>query len=314
MYDNDFASWLLYMSDVRRCRALLARGSRSFHAASLILPQRYRLPIVALYAFCRVADDEIDARDSGEAALESLYDRLDRIYAGQPSNHAVDRAFADVVRIYEIPQAIPAALLEGFSWDIHHREYETLSDVVAYSARVAGTVGTMIAMILGVRQADILSRACDLGVAMQLTNIARDVGEDAAAGRLYLPRRLLAQSDIEPDEWLRNPVLSDALRQVIGSLLDEADRLYARSEWGLTKLPASSRPAMFAARHIYAEIGHELRRRGCDSVTQRTIVGGRRKIALLARSLSDAIAASRREDDAPPLTEVRFLLEAVSPV
>lgn len=311
MYDARFVSWLQYRSDMRKCKALLKKGSRSFYAASLLLPSEYRTPIIALYAYCRVADDRIDCDGADDVALNALRRELDDLYSGKVAETAVDRAFSNLVEVYQIPQAIPAALIDGFSWDINERRYETLSDLYAYAARVAGTVGTMMAMIMGVRDPAMLSRACDLGVAMQLTNIVRDVGEDARSGRLYLPQSLLRESGIDPDEWLANPVSSPALREVLRQILTSAERLYQRADWGLSKLPAGCRPAMFAARYIYAEIGREVERRQHDSVTQRAVVSGRRKLLLLSQAVSRSIAAADPVD-APPLAEVRFLIDALS--
>lgn len=311
MYDARFVSWLQYRSDMRKCKALLKKGSRSFYAASLLLPSEYRTPIIALYAYCRVADDRIDCDGADDVALNALRRELDDLYSGKVAETAVDRAFSNLVEVYQIPQAIPAALIDGFSWDINERRYETLSDLYAYAARVAGTVGTMMAMIMGVRDPAMLSRACDLGVAMQLTNIVRDVGEDARSGRLYLPQSLLRESGIDPDEWLANPVSSPALREVLRQILTSAERLYQRADWGLSKLPAGCRPAMFAARYIYAEIGREVERRQHDSVTQRAVVSGRRKLLLLSQAVSRSIGAADPVD-APPLAEVRFLIDALS--
>ena len=313
MYEEDFRSWLRYHADMRRCRALLRAGSRSFFAASLLLPLRFRDPITALYPFCRVADDAIDEGGATSQALADLHGRLDAIYAGRPAADPVDRAFADVVHTYAIPQALPAALLEGFAWDVSSRRYATLSDVYAYSARVAGTVGTMMAIIMGVRHPDTLSRACDLGVAMQLTNIARDVGEDALAGRLYLPMDSLEREGIDPERWLERPRYDARIGRVVASLLEAAERLYRRSEWGIGQLPAGCRPAIFAARAIYAEIGREIERNQLDSVSRRAVVSGRRKLPLLMHAVRHAMV-SRQRDHAPPLREVRFLLDSVGPV
>jgi phytoene synthase len=311
MYERNFHSWLTYMSDLRHCRDLLCQGSRSFYAASWLLPGYQRAPIVALYAFCRVADDEVDRLGAGRCALEALDERLERIYADRPVDDPVDRAFADVVRIYGIPRQIPAALFEGFAWDLDNRTYDSLSDVYAYGARVAGTVGTMMAIIMGVRQPALLARACDLGVAMQLTNIARDVGEDARAGRLYLPRKLLFERGIDPGAFLAQPVYSEAIGAVTAELLHAADALYARADRGLSQLPAGCRPAMFAARTIYAEIGREIAANGMDSVSVRAVVPARRKLALLGQAVGNALTA-QPADDAQVLPEARFLVDAVS--
>jgi phytoene synthase len=311
MYNRGFHSLLQYRHDRRHCRALLKAGSQSFFAASLLLPQRFRGPITALYAFCRVADDIIDAATVTDAALAELEARLDAIYAGHPQDDPVDRAFADVVHRFAIPRALPRALLEGFEWDTSGRRYAELTDVYAYAARVAGTVGAMMALLMGVRDAETLARACDLGVAMQLTNIARDVGEDAAAGRLYLPTRLLEEHGIDPESWLLAPQVTDGVRSVVQTLLDDAGILYQRADWGIAQLPGSCRPAMFAASAIYADIGNAIAANGYDSVTQRAWVRSPRKLRLLAAALANAPRA--REPGSPQtLREVRFLVDAVA--
>src|SRR5262249_9002311 len=158
-------------------------------AAARLLPARVRNPAVVLYAFCRTADDAIDTL-GGEAvavSLANLRARLALIYAGQPPATPVDRAFSRLVRRYDLPRALPEALLEGFAWDAAGRRYANMAELRAYAVRVAGTVGVMMALLMDVRSAECLDAAVQLGVAMQFSNIARDVGEDARVGRLYLP-------------------------------------------------------------------------------------------------------------------------------
>src|SRR5262249_40851906 len=133
--------------DLRACRALLRQGSRTFFAASLLLPKRVRDPASALYAFCRVADDAVDTGCRGNA-LVHVNQRLELAYAGRPLASPIDRAFADVVARHAIPRALPAALLEGLEWDAAGVSYETLADLEAYAARVAGTVGAMMAILM----------------------------------------------------------------------------------------------------------------------------------------------------------------------
>jgi len=311
MIENSLEGILRYRIDQRHCRVLLRNGSRSFYLASLLLPGYYRAPITALYAFCRIADDEIDQNEEHERALARLTERLQAVYEGRPGNHAVDRALANTVERFDIPMALPAALLEGFEWDVVGRRYCSLSDLYAYAARVAGTVGAMTAKLMGVKDPQIMARACDLGVAMQLTNIARDVGEDARAGRLYLPTDWLHSAGIEPDAWLARPEFTPELSGLIKRLLAAADTLYLRSASGIARLPLGCRPGIYAARSIYREIGMELQSRGLDSVSQRTVVSTSRKLRLLA----GAYFCSARQgvlDRAPPLEETRFLVEAVS--
>jgi phytoene synthase len=296
-------------ADRAACRALLAAGSRSFHAASLLLPGEIREPATALYAFCRVADDAIDSAPAGQAPLAELNERLARIYAGSPAPFAADRAFADVVHDHGIPEELPRALLEGFEWDSVGRAYASIAELNAYGARVAGTVGAMMALVMGARSGAVVARACELGVAMQLTNIARDVGEDAAAGRLYLPRDWLREEGIDPDAWLAQPRFSVPLGRVVARLLAEAEVLYRRAAPGIAALPASCRPAMHAARRIYAQIGREIERHGCDSVSGRACVPGRRKAALLGRAVLDALLPAAGHAGAA-IAETGFLVEA----
>lgn len=299
-------------ADHAACRAAIRAGSRSFFAASALLPPSVRRPAYGLYAFCRLSDDAVDdvAASGRPAAVARLSARLGRIYEGRPADSPADRALADIVAEHTIPQALPAALIEGLAWDAQGRRYETLEDLTAYAARVASSVGAMMTLIMGSRDPAILARACDLGLAMQFTNIARDVGEDARAGRLYLPLRWLRDAGIDPDAFLADPAATPALGGVAARLLAAADALYARSEAGIGGLPPACRPAIRAARLIYAEIGRELERGGLDPVTTRARVDGRRKAALLARALMPVRAAA--SGPVALLPEVAFLVEAVA--
>ncbi|MEM9317626.1 MAG: phytoene/squalene synthase family protein [Pseudomonadota bacterium] len=302
--------------DLAACRAAIQEGSYSFYAASKLLPASVRDPALALYAFCRLADDAVDFSEEKPAAVLGLSERLEAVYAGRPQNTAPDRAFAAIVEQFEMPRALPEALLEGLAWDGIGRRYRTLSDLRAYSARVAAAVGAMMCVLMRVRDGDALARACDLGVAMQLTNIARDVGEDARAGRLYLPTSWLAEVGIDADAFLADPQMSPELGYLIRRLLVEAERLYTRSEAGIAALPITARPGIFAARHIYAAIGGVVRHQRYDSITRRARTTAATKIALLGVSAIRAawVGAMPRNPVifAKPLTETAFLVEAAA--
>jgi len=302
-------------ADLDACAALLCSGSRSFFVAGRILPAATLRAATALYAFCRQADDAIDlaADDAARtAALAALSARLDDIFAGAPRPDPVDRALTDVVGRHDIPRALPDALLEGFVWDAQGRVYDTLQQVFDYAARVAGSVGAMMALLMGARSADALARASELGVAMQLTNIARDVGEDGRRGRLYLPREWLREEGIDCEQWLRAPHFTPALGRVVQRLLREADALYARAGLGIAQLRPACRPGIRAAALLYARIGREVERNGLDSVSRRAAVPGRIKAALLVRALG-LVPHGRQGGHVPPLPAVRFLLDAVHP-
>ena len=297
--------------DLAACRAHLRTGSRSFYAASFFLPRRFREPASALYAFCRLADDAVDI-EPGDGAIERLMTRLDGVYCGTPENHPADRAMMRVVEEFAIPRHVPEALIEGLAWDCAGRGYETLEDLQAYAARVAGTVGVMMALIMGVRSPEVLARAVDLGIAMQLTNIARDVGEDARLGRLYLPREWLVDAGLDVEAWQAAPQFTPVLGAVTDRLLDVADRLYARAEIGIARLPRGCRPGIMAARLLYAEIGQEVRRNGLDSVTRRAVVPPARKLRRLARVLG-SLQPQAAAEPIPCLEPGRFLVSDIGP-
>ena len=302
--------------DMHHCREAIRTGSLSFHAASRLLPARVRDPALALYAFCRLADDAVDDSADKAPAVLALRDRLDLVYAGTPRNAPADRAFAAVVQDFDMPRALPEALLEGLTWDAFGRQYETLSDLLAYSARVASAVGAMMCVLMRVRDADALARACDLGLAMQLTNIARDVGEDARAGRLYLPLEWMAEEGIRPETFLCSPLPDPRLQRLTRRLLGEAQAFYQRSEAGVAVLPLACRPGIFAARHVYAGIGGAVARLGYDSVSQRARTTSGQKLGWLALSVARAAASVVLPTSAilhaPARPEVAFLVEAAA--
>lgn len=298
--------------DLDACRELMRGGSKSFFAASKLLPNRLRPPAIALYAYCRLADDAIDLVQDATLAMQDLQQRLDAIYEGRPGAQQADRALAHVVHHYGIPRGLLDALLDGFLWDAQGRRYETLADVEAYGARVAGTVGAMMSIIMGATTDTAIARASEMGVAMQLTNIARDVGEDARNGRLYIPRAWFREIGMDADAWLAKPVFDARIAGFTQRLLLRADVLYRRGEFGLAELPWDCRPAIQAARLVYAEIGKQLEREGLNSVDQRTVVSTRRKLALIARAASVAVKAPAMPAVAiSPVPAIAFLVDVV---
>jgi len=303
-------------ADLDHCRAAIRTGSLSFHAASRMLPDTVRDPALVLYAFCRHADDEVDDGHAKAAAVLGLRDRLDLVYQGRPLDRPEDRAFAGVIAAFDMPKALPEALLEGLAWDAQERTYASLSDLRGYAARVAAAVGAMMCVLMRVRDPHALARACDLGVAMQLTNIARDVGEDARAGRLYLPLDWLADAGIDPAAFLAAPAPTPAIRRMTTRMLAEAERLYLRAEPGIGALPLQARTGIWAARLIYAAIGTQMRRQGCDSITRRARTGAAQKLRLMAlagaRTGFGLVLPRSAVLYAPPLSEVAWLVDAAA--
>ena len=298
--------------DAQECLESLKKGSKSFYAASRLLPRRLRQPTAAVYAFCRATDDFVDLNGGGEKRLEGLLSRLERVYEQRGLEDPVDRAFSWVVHEFGIPKGVPEALFEGYRWDLSNRRYSSLAEVRQYSTRVAATVGVMMTLLMERRDWATLARACDLGVAMQLTNIARDVGEDARAGRVYLPTEWFPELGLTVEAWLEDVGFLPEIGTMVERLLAEADRLYLQAEAGIPKLPADCRAAIWAARFIYADIGRVIHKRGMDSVSGRAYTTKSRKLRLFLRAFR-ARRFNKKVDvkglRAPPLGEVEFLLD-----
>ncbi len=279
-------------ADLALCRQMIRHGSKSFHLASLLLPNSYRQHSRALYGFCRMADDLVDHAETPQTAVEQLAIRLDLIYAGTPSDNPTDRAFADVVSLYAIPRAVPDALIEGFAWDAGGRHYKTMSDVTSYGVRVAGTVGVMMSLLMGQRSPSALARAIDLGVAMQFSNIARDIEEDDRMGRVYVPQ-----------EWITESKANAASRLVL-----EAETIYKRAASGITLLPRSCRASINAARLLYREIGLSA---AAKNHKGRAVVPLLRKLILVAKAIAQTPWLPKPYFE-PCLSEGQFLLDAVA--
>jgi phytoene synthase len=275
----------------------IARGSKSFALASRLLPRRARDQAALVYAWCRRADDAVDlAPPAAQAgALATLAVELDEVYRGSPADPVL-AGFAEVVRARAIPRTYPEALLAGMAMDVRGTRYQTLDELELYAWRVASVVGLMMSHVLGVRRDDALVEAAHLGLAMQLTNVCRDVAEDWERGRLYLPDELLAAHGAGGlADALGGPMPAEALPGIAGAvaeLLAIADDHYRRADRGLAALPWRGALAVRAARRIYAAIGARLAARGHDVTAGRAVVSTPRKlghvVAALAGTLVDA--------------------------
>ncbi|HEX2571029.1 MAG TPA: phytoene/squalene synthase family protein [Polyangia bacterium] len=299
---------LLEQADVSACRGWIAKHSKSFYLSSLLLPRRVRHAAWALYAFCRRADDAVDT--VGEptrrvrARVTALGRRLAEVYdrATLVPSDPIDRAYSMVARGYGIPRALPEELLAGLATDLQETRYRGWDDLYLYCFRVASTVGLMMTRIMGWSRADAFLRAADLGIAMQLTNIARDVGEDARLGRVYLPDELLDACGTSRARVLTAataPMADAALREAVRRLIERAAVHYQAAGRGIPLLPRPCRLAIAASRRIYAAIGDDLATRGYDPLVRRAGTSLSRKLALVARSLPVLASAPRASQPGP---------------
>ena len=289
-------------TDLKACSTAIRRGSRSFHLAAQLLPSRTRQAAFSLYAFCRHSDDLIDGAGAEKSALASLRQRLNLIYQGRPAPLACDRAFARTVQEYAIPKLVAETLLDGFEMDTAGRRFQTIAEVKDYANCVAATVGIMMALVMKTGEPEALARAADLGLAMQLTNIARDVGEDVRNGRLYLPQDWLRDVGISPEELMLDPQFSPALGNVVARLLEEADHHYRLGLAGISFLPPDCRHAIRTAALVYQGIGTRIRENGYDSISQRasTALSTKLRLALSARRETESEKSVAPEFAAQP--------------
>jgi len=264
-------------------RAIIRRHSKSFALAARLLSPVVRGRAERLYAWCRYADDAIDLAPTPLAAVIALAELradLDAIYAGRPALSPAGKMLATVVSDIHLPREYPEALLAGMTMDAAGTRYQTLDELLLYCHRVAGVVGLMMCHAMGVADERAAVHAGHLGIAMQLTNIARDVAEDWSRGRLYLPL-----------EWLNGeppkdrPLDDTTIAPVVLRLLEVADSYYASGGRGLIHLDRRSRLAVEVARTVYAEIGSEVRRAGCRPSAGRAVVSRTRKLRAVAAAV-----------------------------
>ncbi len=285
----------------------IQQGSKSFALAARLFSPRTREGAILLYAWCRHCDDVIDEQvlgfrtgpsgDSAEDRLAALERETRRALSGEPVEEPPFAALREVVQRHGIPQRHPLDHLKGFAWDVEGVRYETLHDCCRYCYHVAGVVGVMMAHVMGARGEDTLDRASDLGLAFQMTNIARDVMDDAETGRVYLPGEWLREAGVPPAEIAR-PEHRSAVFSVTERLLDEAERYYASAQVGLARLPFRSAWAVGTARRVYRDIGRLIRRRGPRAWDRRAATGRGRKLALALAAAGDAAAPGRGRETA----------------
>jgi phytoene synthase len=304
---------VLARDDRLACRAWIREHSKSFFLSSLLLPREVRSASWALYAFCRRADDAVDDGAAASVALarvDGLRRRLDSVYRGEAQAHPIDRAFAAVVERYAIPRPLPAALIDGMEMDARGVAYATHDELLVYCFRVAATVGLMMTRIMGCAADHAYLRAADLGVAMQLTNIARDVGEDARRGRVYLPSELCEAHGLAAAAILTMSSASDASRAATRALLARADAHYRSADRGVALLPRGCRVAIASSRSIYSAIGDAIRANGYDSITMRAHVPLAGKLWRVLGATRALLSIARPDEPGPADAQLRPLVVA----
>ena len=293
----------------RASHAVLAKGSKSFALAGKLLPAGAADDAAVIYAFCRHADDAIDCapNQAGRVlALAELRRDLSLVYEAAPVEGPLLSALQEVARRRALPRPYLEALLDGFEMDVQGAAYYTVEELLLYCHRVAGTVGLLMCHVLGVRSEAALRRAAHLGIAMQLTNICRDVAEDWSLGRVYLPRQLFFLPVLPGGTF---PVrAAPSARLAVHALLEEAKAYYRSADEGIAQLGFRQGLAVRTARLVYSAIGDRLQAQGCDVLAGRAVVPTWRKLWFAARAFATALFEARRRLPAPrlPHSVLRF--------
>lgn len=286
----------------RQARATIAAGSKSFAVASRVFDPATRRSATLLYLWCRHCDDVIDGQDLGhvthpvtagsEHALLALRTSTALAHGDAPVDGLPFAALQEVIRRHDIPFQHTAEHLDGFAMDVAGRRYGTLDDTLSYCYHVAGVVGIMMSHIMGARDPKVLDRACDLGLAFQLTNIARDVVEDAGNGRCYLPEAWLEEVGL-CRATVAAPEHRDQLAQLVARMLTLAEAYYASARRGIAALPPRSAWAVATALLVYRGIGRRALALGPRAWDQRVSTSSAEKLQLLAAGARMARTARR---------------------
>ncbi len=285
-------------------------GSKSFASATKLFDAPTRRSTLMLYAWCRHCDDVIDGQTLGEGGTQHVVEDAQarmlhlqietrRAYSGAHMDELAFRAFQEVALIHQLPQQLAFDHLEGFAMDARAEHYADFSDTLRYCYHVAGVVGLMMARVMGVRDEAVLDRACDLGLAFQLTNIARDIVEDAHNGRCYLPQTWLDQAGLCADS-LADPQHRAALATLANRLVMEAEPYYQSASAGLPGLPLRSAWAIATARGVYREIGVKVQHAGARAWDARQSTSRGEKLALLVKGAGLAITSRLKRPEARP--------------
>jgi len=263
----------------RYCEALTASHSRSFYMATALLPSDQRRAVRALYAFCRLADNIVDENNPNpEAKLQRLRETM--LSDAPPPGDYVAQAWADTRQRYHIPRRYAEQLIEGVERDLHQKRYATFDELAVYCYSVASTVGLMSMHIVGFDTPAAVPYAVKLGVALQLTNILRDVGEDWRAGRLYLPLDELAAHGLSEADVATGRV-DDRWRSFVRAQIARTRRLYAESWPGIAHLSPSGRFAVGTASRLYEGILDDIQRHDYDVFHRRAHVPDGQKLLSL---------------------------------
>lgn len=276
------------------CRAITRHHAKTFYMATRFLPNHKQRGIFAIYSLCRYIDDLVDeAEDLVEKKkltergikrkLAIWKQKLRDTYEGRSHDNTILIAFSDVLRRYHIPIEMPFELMEGVTMDLFKNRYETFEELYDYSFKVASIVGLMTSQVFGYETREALSYAVDLGIAMQLTNILRDVGEDLNRDRIYLPKEDLNRFNVTEQD-LFNHSLNDNIIELLAFQIERTRRYYERSDKGIALLSTDSRLPVHLARQNYSRILDKIEANNYNVFEMRAYLNATEKLSILPQA------------------------------
>lgn len=280
-----------------RCTEITRAEARNFYFGFILLPRERRRGIHALYAFSRLCDDSVDGAEGQaekEAAVAARRRDVDAAYAGAvPADDPVLIALADAIRRFGIPRGPMDALVEGVAMDLDTTRYPDWAALKTYCDRVAGAVGVLSLHVFGFRDPAAVGHAEDLGVAMQVVNIMRDVQEDSLRDRIYLPADEMAAHGVTEADIMADR-MTPGMRHLMEAQAARAGEYFASGHMLLPMLDLRARMCVQMLAALYEDILARLAARDFDVTRGRVSLPGRRKLVLMARSIARALATRRR--------------------
>lgn len=284
------------------CRFITKKHAKTFYMATRFLPNDKQRGIFAIYGLCRYLDDLVDEAedlihdkkitiDQVDEKLDLFKQRLIDVYDGKIVDDPILTAFSDTLKKYKISIELPFMLMEGVKIDLIKDRFETFQEVYDYSYKVASVVGLMTSEVFGYVDNEALDYAVDLGIAMQLTNILRDVGEDIRRGRIYIPREDLRKFDITEEELFKGEV-SEKFRNLMKFQIERANEYYSKADLGIPLLSSDSRLPVYLARHNYSRILNKIEDNNYNVFDNRAYLNYTEKLSMLPRVLLEMKTAS----------------------
>lgn len=273
------------------CRGLTQKHAKTFYMATRFLPNKKQRSVFAIYALCRYVDDLVDETEDlvlqNKVDYSGIQERLNRwkamieaAYEGEEVTNPILTAFADVLKTNNIPIELPFELIEGVCMDLYKNRYETFGELRDYSYKVASTVGLMVSEVFGYDSGAALECAVDLGIAMQLTNILRDVGEDLDKNRIYLPAEDLERFGVEESDLFSHRI-NEPFIALMRFQIERARDYYASADEGIEMLERDSRLPVYLARYNYGRILDKIEKNGYNVFNQRAYLNATEKISIL---------------------------------